>query len=140
MRMRCGMMCEGSICRNCFHSYVCEQFNDHKDDNNKRCHFFNDHYVPTADVAPKAEVAILSFQKAAAEYAKRELQYDIDTLKGVGEILNAKLKKSIPMAIEHAKEEVAREIFAEIYEDCFDQYGYINYEALAELKKKYIGE
>ena len=33
--------------------------------------------------------------------------------------------------------EVAREIFAEIYEDCFDQFGYINYEALAELKKKY---
>ena len=36
-----------------------------------------------------------------------------------------------------AKAEVAMEIFAEIYEDCFDQFGYINYEALAELKKKY---
>ena len=33
--------------------------------------------------------------------------------------------------------EVAREIFAEINEECFDQYGYINYEALAELKNKY---
>ena len=33
--------------------------------------------------------------------------------------------------------EVAREIFEEIYEDCFDQFGYIDYEALAELKKKY---
>ena len=35
------------------------------------------------------------------------------------------------------KSEVAREIFEEIYEDCFDQFGYINYGALAELKKKY---
>ncbi len=40
-----------SICRSCFHSYVCEQFNEHRDDNNKKCHFFNDHYVPAADVA-----------------------------------------------------------------------------------------
>ena len=41
-----------SICRRCFHSYVCEQFNGHRDDNNKKCHFFNDHFVPAADVAP----------------------------------------------------------------------------------------
>lgn len=43
-------MAEGSICRKCFHSYVCEQFNEHKDSDNKKCHFFNDHFVPTADV------------------------------------------------------------------------------------------
>lgn len=43
-------MAEGSICRKCFHSYVCEQFNEHKDDNNKKCHFFSDHFVSTADV------------------------------------------------------------------------------------------
>lgn len=45
-----------------------------------------------------------------------------------------------PTADVAPKSEVAREIFAEIYEDCFDQFGYINNEALAELKKKYIGE
>lgn len=33
--------------------------------------------------------------------------------------------------------EIARGIFEEIYEECFDQFGYINYEALAELKEKY---
>ena len=38
--------------------------------------------------------------------------------------------------IENEKE-VAREIFEEIYEDCFDQFGYIDYEKFAELKKKY---
>lgn len=50
------MMDKRSICQSCFHSYVCEQFNDNKDYNNEKCHFFNDHYVPTADVAPKSEV------------------------------------------------------------------------------------
>ena len=39
-----------SICRSCFHSYVCEQFNENKNLNNKKCHFFNDHFVPTTDV------------------------------------------------------------------------------------------
>ena len=34
--------------------------------------------------------------------------------------------------------EVAREIFEEIYEDCFDQFGYIDYDALIQLKKKYV--
>ena len=41
-----------SICRRCFHSYVCEQFNEHRDSNNEKCHFFNDHFVPAADVVP----------------------------------------------------------------------------------------
>lgn len=44
------MACEESICRKCFHSYVCEKFNENKYDNNEKCHFFNNHYVPTADV------------------------------------------------------------------------------------------
>jgi hypothetical protein len=29
---------------------VCEQFNENKDIKNNKCHFFNDHFVPTADV------------------------------------------------------------------------------------------
>lgn len=40
-----------SICRKCFHSYVCDKFNENKDDNNQKCHFVNDHFVSTADVA-----------------------------------------------------------------------------------------
>jgi RecJ-like exonuclease len=45
--------------------------------------------------------------------------------------------KAIAEHEQHIKSEVAREIFEEIYEECFDQYGHIDYEALAELKKKY---
>lgn len=41
-----------SVCRSCFHSYVCEQFNDHRNSDNQKCHFFNDYFVPAADVAP----------------------------------------------------------------------------------------
>lgn len=40
-----------SICLRCFHSYVCEQFNEHRDVKNDKCHFYNDHFVPYADVA-----------------------------------------------------------------------------------------
>lgn len=43
--------CE-SICRSCFHSYVCQQFNEHRDDYNEKCHYFNNHFVPAADVRP----------------------------------------------------------------------------------------
>ena len=39
-----------SVCRSCFHSYVCKHFNERRDDNNSKCHFFNDHYAPYADV------------------------------------------------------------------------------------------
>lgn len=45
-------MAEGSICRKCFRSYVCEQFNEHRDSDwdNKKCHFFNDHFVDVENV------------------------------------------------------------------------------------------
>ena len=43
-------MSKESICRKCFHSYVCEKFNENRDANNQKCHFYNDHYVPQADV------------------------------------------------------------------------------------------
>ena len=39
-----------SICKDCFHSYVCEQFNEHRECDNTKCHFFNDHFVSAADV------------------------------------------------------------------------------------------
>ena len=39
-----------SICIDCFHSYVCEQFNEHRECDNKKCHFANDHFVSAADV------------------------------------------------------------------------------------------
>ena len=48
-----------------------------------------------------------------------------------------KLMVEAPIADVAPRAEVAREIFEEIYEDCFDQFGYIDYEKLAELKKKY---
>lgn len=104
-----------SICRNCFHSYVCEQFNENKDDNNTKCHFANDHYVPTADVVPKS------------------------VCKECGE-KTAKTIENLQKKLDNAKAEIARKIFAEIQEDCFDQFGYFDYDAFAELKNKYTEE
>lgn len=44
-------MNDKSICRSCFHSYVCEQFNENRHiTDNKKCHFYNDHFVPTKDM------------------------------------------------------------------------------------------
>ena len=42
-----------SICRSCFHSYVCEQFNEHRDSYNEKCHFFNDHFVSATEMVER---------------------------------------------------------------------------------------
>ena len=39
-----------SICRSCFHSYVCEQFNEQGECGNKKCHFANDHFVSADEI------------------------------------------------------------------------------------------
>ncbi|MBR2478929.1 MAG: hypothetical protein IKB47_00810 [Clostridia bacterium] len=79
----------------------------------------------TADVVPKSEW--------------EKLQAKIDELKKDRyQILPDGRIELIPRTdVDKTKSDLAREIFEEIYEDCFDQFGYINYEALAELKKKY---
>lgn len=41
-----------SICRKCVHSYVCERFNQNRDSDNQKCHFLNDHFVPTIEAEP----------------------------------------------------------------------------------------
>ena len=38
-----------SICKDCFHSYVCEQFNENRECDNQKCHFANDHFIPIED-------------------------------------------------------------------------------------------
>ena len=120
-------MAKESICRNCFHSYVCEQFNENKDDNNKKCHFLNDHYVPIADVVPKSEVDRLT--NILDSYA---LQY--------GTVMDKHI------VIEKARQEVAREIFEEIeklsnvYQFPKDAHRVLDESDYAELKKKYTEE
>ena len=63
-------MANESICRGCFHSYVCEQFNEHRNSNNQKCHFCNDHFVSDTDVVevvPELRKAVKMLHK---EYAK----------------------------------------------------------------------
>lgn len=73
------MACKESICRKCFHSYVCEKFNENKDDNNEKCHFFNDHYVPTADVVPRAMTAEI-FEEIEKVIGEQYENYVFDNL------------------------------------------------------------
>ena len=73
---------------------------------------------PIADVVPSSEIESLQAQIAQLQL---DLHYSV-------------------CREDEAVARTAKEIFAEIYEDCFDQYGYIDYAALAKLKKKYTGE
>ena len=163
-------MAKESICRNCFHSYVCEQFNENKDDNNQKCHFFNDHYVPAADVVPKSEVEELkreneSLAKTVNDASEliRKLRSKIDELKKDRyQVLPDGRIELLPRTdVEKIKTEVAREIFeafraemrSEIKrnEELFSADEDDFYEGrndafrtainyLAELKEKYTGE
>ena len=68
----------------------------------------------TADVVPKSEVDWNSIPVDVSEALKQR-------------------------AVEKAKTEVAREIFAEIERMCIDTFGNFNHRVFAELKKKYTG-
>lgn len=118
-------MAKASVCRNCFHSYVCEQFNENKDDNNEKCHFLNDHYVPIADVVPKSE---------AENYKKIAEHQQSVSMRRYFEI------KQLKEELAKTKQEVAREIFEEI-ERTFNAVlvGDISdiLKVLTTLKKKY---
>lgn len=123
-------MSKGSICRNCFHSYVCEKFNENKDDNNEKCHFFNSHYAPTADVVPRSEVDALEHEIYRLKYILRSYALQYGTVMGQQKV------------IDEIKREGAREIFEEIERTCVDSFGCFytgaTHGAFAELKKKYM--
>ena len=105
-------------CENCYHGKVCQYRRIYHD-----MVVVCEHWQPTADVVPKSEVN-LKGELAIAERHEKDARA---------------LFKEAVIQLQNARKDVARKIFEEIYEDCFDQYGYINYEALAELKKKYTG-
>lgn len=111
------------ICEDCIHNKVCNEWavtSGIPFVSANTCENFM-----TADVVPRSEV----------EELNRECESLGKTVNEASELIR-KLKGKV----EEAKAEVAREIFEEIYEDCFDQFGHIDYEALAELKKKYTEE
>lgn len=114
------MACKESICKNCFHSYVCEQFNENKDDNNEKCHFFNDHYVPRADVAPKSEVAIVSVQNAALIEANQNLRKQNTEYKIEIEAMRM-AANSYKMHFEDLKTEVARKLLSDLKKAVHDK-------------------
>lgn len=148
------MACKESICRNCFHSYVCEQFNENKDDNNEKCHFANDHYISRTDVVPKSEVNnwYMLYHSIKEELKQEKIDH--------GE--TEKLCDRYCIESQQAKTYVARKIFEEIenkierearfyktvYDQCLNEewknkaYGRVLaigmiHDFIIELKKKY---
>jgi len=83
---------EDCICRRCFHSYVCEQFNEHRESSNQKCHFFNDHFVPAADVVEvkhgyrPGDVCIYGFGNENKSCAVVEIVRVLSDERGVAEV------------------------------------------------------
>ena len=72
------------ICKYCFHSYVCEQFNEHRESDNTKCHFANDHFVSAEDVVEVVRCKDCKFQEDCARqmvHTKRDyvLEQNIST-------------------------------------------------------------
>jgi hypothetical protein len=123
---------------------VCEQFNENKDDNNTKCHFANDHYVPRADVVPKSEYDEKVIEYAILDQECGKFKAENEKLKGdlvVWKQDRFNLYQRLEL-YEITRQKVAREIFEEIENNAF-VYGVnfvISKETLAELKKKYTEE
>ena len=103
----------------------------------KKCYTINAKMIyeeiqkaPTADVVPNSEVEELSGKYDDLKLKYADLAKDHDELIAWGGHIKSKDKAEIRYT-------VAREIFDEIGEECFDQFGFIDYDALSELKKKY---
>ena len=81
-----------SICINCFHSYVCEQFNEHRDSGwvNKKCHFFNDHFVPAADVVEVVRCRDCQYRGdyGCPMYYEEDIEWDDDGYTEVDTIIH----------------------------------------------------
>ena len=101
--------------------------------------------VPTADVAPKSEVSILSVQIMALEKAKRDIQHEFNSYKGTRKILDDYNKKFITAAINQAKSEAIREVYETLLVK-FPSSSFVNapctthrniFETLAGLREKY---
>ena len=88
--------------------------------------------APTADVVPKSEVERLTINMNAYGLAAKRLQEDVERLQDI----NNRQVEDVRLA----KQEVAREIFAEIERVCIDTFGNFNHRVFAELKKKYESE
>ncbi len=105
--------------------------------------------MPAADVVPRAELAVTSFQQAAKI---DNLERYINALQEENRRLNIALGKSLPsyyqvmteekmieLGKEYGRSEVAREIFEEINVTWSERNGVGEFfEQIAELKKKYM--
>ena len=41
-----------NLCKQCYHNYVCEQYNENRDLTRTKCDYKNSHFIDAADVVP----------------------------------------------------------------------------------------
>lgn len=87
---------------------------------------------PDADVVPRAEIDRLKLELENEALKREKLEQILNSY-----ALQYGTVKDQQEVIDKVKRETAKEIFAEIQEDCFDQFGYFEYEAFIKLKQKY---
>lgn len=95
--------------------------------------------APAADVVPREEYEELVYKlecllchATGGKLSKHT--YDLRTMESV---VTDHLDEAYSEGTAEGAKTEAEKVFAEIYEDCFDQFGRIDYGALDQLKKKY---
>lgn len=83
-----------SICRKCFHSYVCEQFNEHREWDNKKCHFANDHFI-SADI-----INCLQAENERLTIRLRKAEHQLDDLCIMHNVIKAEAYKEFAKKLE----------------------------------------
>jgi hypothetical protein len=102
-----------SICKDCFHSYVCEQFNEHRECDNKRCHFANDHFVP-ADLINRLEARIGIYETCNARKDEAIKHLEAENERLMGSVMTYKVRwAKATSRLDKAK--------AEAYKECIEK-------------------
>ena len=119
-----------SICKNCFHSYVCEQFNEQRECDNKKCHFANDHFV-SADEINHLQAENERLEKAnglfeylnKAVYLQRDIPFEFKTIEAKNKAINKYIDKMCD--IQTAKAESYKEFAEKVKENHFKYFNFI---------------
>ena len=82
------------ICRRCYHSYVCDEYNANRDLERKQCAYYNDHFV---------DVDLINRQKAEIERLNKEIETFADIGKMFSEIKAEAVKEFAERLKEYVK-------------------------------------
>lgn len=118
-----------SICKDCFHSYVCEQFNEQRECDNKKCHFANDHFI-SAD-----QINRLQSENERLRNAYKQCAFERDAYIEIGNTAIAEAKAE---AYKEFSEKLHEELRMYGTKDKFNKAVFLN--VVDRAKKELVGE